>query len=190
MRHKKLFSILILALAFSVPLLPVFGAEPLQPAVQDKCPVCGMAVHPYPQWTAQIVLKDGTRAFFDGPKDMLKYYFNLAKYAKNKTQNDIDAIYVTDYYTTKPADAKSVVFVTGSDVVGPMGKELVPMAADKAEAFMKDHKGEKALKFSEITPADVPDFTGQHSHHGPSHMKDGNGHGASHMKEGDPHMQH
>ena len=48
-------------------------------------------------------------------------------------------------------DARKVFFVLGSDVYGPMGVELVPLASEKAaKEFMKDHKGKRVLKFNEI----------------------------------------
>ena len=42
---------------------------------KDKCPVCGMFVAKYPGFLAQIQFRDGSIAFFDGPKDFFKYYF-------------------------------------------------------------------------------------------------------------------
>ncbi len=40
----------------------------------------------------------------------------------------------------------------GSDVLSPMGHDLVPLAsrADAAE-FMQDHKGARLLRFDEVT---------------------------------------
>jgi len=116
-----------------------------------------MFVAPYPQWIAEIIFTDGTYVVFDGPKDMFKYYFDVSKYNKGKTANDITEIYVTEYYTTKKINAKDVYFVTGSDVMGPMGKELVPVKGrPEAETFMRDHGGKKMLKFGDVTPKDIP----------------------------------
>ncbi|MGQ9653410.1 MAG: nitrous oxide reductase accessory protein NosL, partial [Thermodesulfobacteriota bacterium] len=39
---------------------------PLRPGPKDKCPVCGMFVAKYPDWTAQVLFKDGRSVFFDG----------------------------------------------------------------------------------------------------------------------------
>ena len=52
---------------------------PLKPSPKDKCPVCGMFVAKYPDWVGEIIFKDGSAAFFDGAKDLFKYYFNLKK---------------------------------------------------------------------------------------------------------------
>ena len=43
-------------------------------------------------------------------------------------------------------------YVIGSDVLGPMGHEFVPLASRaEAEEFMRDHKGKRTLAFAEIT---------------------------------------
>jgi nitrous oxide reductase accessory protein NosL len=141
--------ICILSLSYAV------SAEinPLQPSKKDKCPVCGMFVYKYPDWVGQIVFKDGSIAFFDGAKDLFKYYYNLKKYNPEKTTKDIAAIYVTEYYDMKTIDAGSAFFVVGSDVYGPMGKELIPFVSKAdAEAFKKDHKGKRILRFEDIKP--------------------------------------
>jgi copper chaperone NosL len=151
---KVWFSLLI----YFILLLGISYAEgPVKPKPRDKCPVCGMFVAPYPQWTAEIIFADGTYAVFDGAKDMFKYYFDVSKYNKGKTAKDISGIYVTEYYTTTKISAKDVYFVTGSDVMGPMGNELVPVKGRReAETFMRDHRGKKLLKFEDVTLADIP----------------------------------
>jgi nitrous oxide reductase accessory protein NosL len=127
--------------------------KPVRPKADDKCPVCGMFVAKYPDFLAQIIFKDGSYALFDGTKDMAKYYFNLAKYNPSKKVSDIDSIYVTDYYQLELTDGMSALYVVGSDVYGPMGKELIPIAKkDDAEEFMLDHGGDSLLQWKEITP--------------------------------------
>jgi copper chaperone NosL len=127
---------------------------PVKPSKRDKCPVCGMFVYKYPDWVGQVIFKDGTVDLFDGAKDLFKYYFDLKKYNPEKTQKDIAAIYVTEYYDVKLMDAKKAFFVMGSDVYGPMGKELIPFfTQEDANAFKKDHKGKRILVFDQVTPA-------------------------------------
>ena len=82
----------------------------------EKCPVCGMFVAKYPDWVAAIAFSDGLTVFFDGVKDMLKYYFNMGKYAPGKTTADIQAIHVTDYYRLEPINGRQAFYVVGSDV--------------------------------------------------------------------------
>jgi nitrous oxide reductase accessory protein NosL len=128
-------------------------APPRKPSKADKCPVCGMFVYKYPDWVGQVIFKDGSADFFDGAKDLFKYYFDLKKYNPKKSKTDIQAIYVSEYYKMEPLDAKEAYFVIGSDVYGPMGRELIPLATEAdAEAFRKDHKGKRILRFQEVTP--------------------------------------
>jgi nitrous oxide reductase accessory protein NosL len=124
---------------------------PVKPGPTDKCPVCGMFVAKYPDWIAEIVFTDGSVAFFDGVKDMLKYYFNLKKYNPSKTQADIRAVFVMDYYAVEFIDGRRAFYVSGSDIYGPMGKELIPFEKEaQAQEFLKDHKAKAVLRFGEI----------------------------------------
>jgi len=127
---------------------------PARPGAADKCPVCGMFVAKYPDWLAQISFRDGAVYFFDGAKDLFKFYFNLKKYQPKRSVSEITAVYVTEYYGLEPIDAKDAWFVTGSDVFGPMGRELIPFKTkDAAEGFLKDHGGLQVLTFGQVTPA-------------------------------------
>ena len=143
-------------LIIAIILLTVTGSlaedvKPATPAAGDKCPVCGMFVAKYPDFLGQIVFKDGSHAFFDGVKDMMKYYFDMAKYDPTKKQSDIAAIFVNDYYNLTPTDGFTAYYVYGSNVYGPMGKELVPFKAESdAKEFMKDHAGKAIYRFNDI----------------------------------------
>ena len=124
----------------------------VRPSPKDKCPVCGMFVAKYPDWICQILFKDGTNVFFDGAKDMFRYSLNLQKYNPSKKISDIDAIYVTNYYSLNLIDGYRAFYVIGSDVYGPMGRELIPLEKEKdAREFMKDHKGKTMLRFKDVT---------------------------------------
>ena len=143
-----LIGLIISSLAISAEITP------LKPSKKDKCPVCGMFIFKYPDWVAQIIFTDGLVFFFDGAKDFFKFYFDLKKYSPEKSQKDIAAIYVTEYYEMKLIKAEDAFFVIGSDVYGPMGHELIPLASKAdAEAFMKDHKGRRILEFERVKPA-------------------------------------
>ena len=135
--------------------LPLTGETSSISAVKtDKCPVCGMFVAKYPDFLTKIIFTDGTYAVFDGAKDMFKYYFNLKKYNAAKELSDIASIAVTDYYEMSSIDGRAAWFVIGSDVYGPMGRELMPFAGEAdAQGFLKDHSGKKILRFKEVTPA-------------------------------------
>lgn len=110
-----------------------------------------MFVAKYPDFGSQIHFRDGSVVFFDGTKDMLKYYRNLSRYAPGKKLQDVVAIYVTDYYSLDSIDGRKAYYVSGSDVYGPMGKELVPFEKlPDAQEFRKDHKGKAIHSFEEI----------------------------------------
>lgn len=147
---KRAFIITVLIIFLSVPALADEN-KPAEPGGKDRCPVCGMFVEKYPDFLTQVIFKDGSRAFFDGVKDMLKYYFNLKKYQADKEISDIDSIYVKDYYSMNYIDGFKAYYVMGSNVYGPMGKELIPFEKEEdALEFMVDHAGKQLLGFSDI----------------------------------------
>lgn len=121
------------------------------PGARDMCPVCGMVVSKYPAWTASVTFRDGHSHFFDGAKDLFKYLLDQSRYAPDHQVRDIAAIGVTEYYGLKRIDARQAWYVVGSDVLGPMGHELIPLASRAdAEEFLADHKGRRILRFGEI----------------------------------------
>ena len=145
---------LFLALPLTLTLSLSHGGDrkPIKSLPKDKCPVCGMFVAKYPDFLAEIIFKDGSYAVFDGTKDMFKYYFDMRKYNPKKSLADIDFVYVTEYYSLNLIDGYRAFYITGSNVYGPMGKELIPFEKEAdAKEFLKDHKGQSFLKFRDIT---------------------------------------
>ncbi len=131
------------------------GGDPPRPGPKDKCPVCGMFVAKYPDWTGHAELADGTRLVFDGAKDLFKFVLEPGRWLPSRTRADVKVATVTDYYALAPVDAHAALYVVGSDVLGPMGRELVPFARrTDAEEFLRDHRGTRILSFDEVT-ADV-----------------------------------
>jgi copper chaperone NosL len=126
--------------------------RPPKPSAKDKCPVCGMFVAKYPEWIAQIRYKDGFQVYFDGAKDFFKYYHDLNRYQPARSRADIAFMGVTDYYTVRPIEAAKAFYVLGSDIYGPMGRELIPFEKEaEAREFLKDHKGKNIYRFNQIT---------------------------------------
>jgi copper chaperone NosL len=119
------------------------GQPPL-PSPRDKCPVCGMFVARYPDWTAQATFADGSTLFFDGPKDLFKFLLDPDRYLPGTRRAAVRSVWVKDYYTLSSINARNAYFAVGS--------ELVPFRERKdAEQFLKDHQGERILRFNEIT---------------------------------------
>jgi copper chaperone NosL len=153
MKRFMIFGIVLLC-CLSVSSVWGGDAGPAKPSPKDKCPVCGMFVAKYPDFLAAIRYRDGSRFFFDGAKDMFKYYFDIEKYHPARKQSDIEAVYVTDYYNLSPTNAYEATYIVGSDIYGPMGRELIPFESETdAEEFMKDHKGNRILRFKNIKPS-------------------------------------
>jgi len=152
----KRFSLEIVIMTLVCLTAVAFAADlkPRKPGPGDKCPVCGMFVSKYSDFAAQIQFRDGTVAFFDGPKDMFTYYQELSRYNPGKKQSDVVAVFVTSYYTLTSIDGLLAWYVAGSDVYGPMGRELIPFAKEsEAREFSRDHKGKALLRFRAITPS-------------------------------------
>jgi len=124
-----------------------------------KCSVCGMFVYKYPKWSTKMVIS-GKDYYFDGVKDMMKYYIFDGNFKYDRAK--IEKMLVSDYYTLEPIPAKDAFYVYNSNVFGPMGREFISFKDKKsADTFMKDHNGEKILKFSEITDSLIMNLDGE-----------------------------
>jgi nitrous oxide reductase accessory protein NosL len=113
-----------------------------------------MFVAKYPDWSATLMYRDGTTVYFDGPKDLFIYYLNPRRFDPARKRSEAVTLTVKDYYSLAVIDARQAYFVVASNVLGPMGKELVPFAKKgDADGFRSDHLGRKPLRFSEVTLA-------------------------------------
>jgi len=152
---KKLVIMQVLGLVTGLVLLSWAGAVEEKmpaPSPRDKCPVCGMFVAKYPDWVMAVQFRDGSHVFFDGAKDMFKYLFDMKRYDPLRKAADIKTIMVKDYYRLDWLDARRAWYVLGSDVYGPMGRELIPLALeDDAREFLRDHRGKRILRFNDVT---------------------------------------
>lgn len=153
----------ILFVVLSVFLAATTGvADPpktLKPSVRERCPVCGMFVSKYPNFIAAVTTSDGRTSYFDGPKDMFKFLTEPKRYLAQKAALHVWPISVTDYYRVMPIDGRSAWYVIGSDVRGPMGKELIPFGSEQdAREFQRDHQGRRILRFEQITAADLKEL--------------------------------
>ncbi len=144
------------ALCTLLMLLFFFVASPVQsnenvPDAKERCPVCGMFVAKYPMWLATLTVENSKVFYFDGVKDMMAYYFAPEDFGGVKGQK-IGNVAVKEYYSQKMIDGKTAWFVVGSDVLGPMGHELIPFSSEAAaQNFFKDHHGTEIMLFTSIT---------------------------------------
>lgn len=127
------------------------SAEPIDVPQQARCPVCGMFVGKYPQWAAEARTAAGASYYFDGVKDLMKFLFAPDRFHAKENRADFTTIRVTGYYSLNALDARRAWYVTGSNVYGPMGNELIPFATEQdARTFLDDHSGERVLEFEDI----------------------------------------
>ena len=101
-----------------------------------RCAHCGMKIDPTSPFVSEL---DGKK--FDTPRCALTEWLSSGKHGTVRVQ---------DYYDRTRRPAGDVRFVTGSDVVGPMGAELVPVDAERVAKFEKDHGGTRALALADI----------------------------------------
>lgn len=153
MANGKRFVFALLLACWAALAVAQNGIAVPKPGAKDLCPVCGMLVAKYPNWVATVLYKDGHAHHFDGAKDMFKYLAELPKYAPGHRREDIKSIVVTEFYGLTKVDATQAVYVIGSDVLGPMGHELVPLETQAdAQDFLREHKGKRVLRFNEVKP--------------------------------------
>lgn len=125
-------------------------SEVIEVPEDAKCPVCGMFVAKFAKWASSIKVGD-KYFYFDGVKDMMKFYFESTKYHKDVVVDENSTVSVTDYYTLEALNAKDAFYVIGSNVYGPMGEELIPFKNEtQASKFKDDHMGKSVIKFDEI----------------------------------------
>jgi len=113
-------------------------------AERDRCVQCGMLVTESPRWNAGITGADGAARVFDTPQCLLRW-------ARSPAGRGAKDPWVRDYYGQRRIDAEGAFFVQGSDVLGPMGHDLVPLATrEEADRFGAEHHGRRILRFREI----------------------------------------
>jgi copper chaperone NosL len=149
---KNIVVIVLFSLVFSAQAASSATLSEVESVSGDtRCPVCGMFVSKYQNWLTQLKMSDGSREVFDGVKDMMAYYFSPDKYGQKPGVKNSE-VQVKDYYSGSWIDGKLAYYVFGSDVMGPMGHELIPFENEAAaKNFTKDHKGKQLLAFGEIT---------------------------------------
>ena len=120
-----------------------------------RCAKCGMPVDDHPRWVAGAVTAAGAGERFCCPRCLFAWRGS----ARGTGSHDL---WVTEYYSQKQTPVADVLFVMGSDVTGPMGKSLVPVAGPgAAERFREDHHGTRLLRVEEITPELLRELAGK-----------------------------
>ena len=109
----------------------------------ERCPNCGMKIDRASGWRADLIVAGAARAY-DTPR--------CAFTAWRSGAAEASGIRVQDFYDRTWKDCALVRFAIGSDVLGPMGNDLVAVDIGRAERFLQDHGG-RAVSLTEVTLA-------------------------------------
>ncbi len=128
-------------------LLILFSAckkeKPAPVQMEHRCANCNMIVEKYPNWMQKVVLAGNDTLYFDGTRCMFKIL--------NESEKEVQSVLVKDYYSLEYINGKAAWYVIGSDVLGPMGSELIPFEEEAAaKEFFKDHAAEKIVRFDDV----------------------------------------
>lgn len=111
----------------------------------ERCSKCGMLVDENPRWIAGLVNESDREQRFCSPRCMFAWL-------RSPRGTGAKDAWATEYYGQTRRPVEELFFVMGSDLTGPMGKSLVPVAErPAAERFMEDHQGSRVLSADEIT---------------------------------------
>jgi hypothetical protein len=116
---RRTFVVLLLTLA------PACRRDP-------RCATCGMKVDPGSPWTSYVTLR-GKEQSFDTP--------SCAFAAWKKAGQLAAPARFREYYSQEMKPVEELRFVRGSDVLGPMGPDWVPVLEGAARRFARDHNG-------------------------------------------------
>lgn len=115
-------------------------------SVNYDCVHCGMPSQEFPEWHGKFTHVKG-QTWTCSPRCMF-----LTRLKKEQKFKNLKSIEVIDYYSQKPINAQKAFYVTGSDVIGPMGADLVPFSEkEAAKEFKKEHQGKEILAFKEVS---------------------------------------
>jgi copper chaperone NosL len=148
-----LVSLVIIAVAW-IPVSAIAAAVDLPDGskldLSTACPVCNMKAETSSLGPAALVFNDGKVVGFDTAGDLFRYMLEPGKYSFDP--KNVKNIFVTEFGTKKFIDAKTALFVVGSDLQGSMGPEVAAFAKkEDAEAFKTEHKGKNIVPHSQIT---------------------------------------
>jgi len=160
MRHSNVLLAVLLVAISAVGVAPLVHAQTV--ALPDgstldlsvACQVCNMKVGASTLGPAALVLADGKVIGFDGTGDLFRHVLEPQKYGLDTAA--IKHLFVTEYGTKTFLDAKKAFYVTGSDVTGHMGPDVVAFSKkEDAEKFKADHHGAKVAAYAQLTLDDL-----------------------------------
>lgn len=116
----------------------------------DRCPVCAMFPARYPNTAAAMTLKNGETFYFCSNSCLLRAWLRPAAYL-NRGAEVIDRLVVQDYFSGRPIDGLTATWVTGSNVIGPMGPAIITLGdAGQLNTFQKRHGGRTVFAIDQL----------------------------------------
>jgi len=143
------------------------GAKPLdeigrmQISAQDRCPVCGMKVIRYPKFAAAVQLRSSATYYFCSVGCMIRTWMHPEIHLGTPA-TELKRPVVKEYFSGRQVDGRSIIFVFGSDVIGPMGPALVPvMDENYLKVFKKRHGGKSQFFLKDMDDDKWLEMTGR-----------------------------
>lgn len=120
----------------------------------DRCPLCAMLPARYPEYSCGLELADKRTYYFCCPRCLLRAW-SAPKRFLNVAGPKITRITVRHYFSGEQISGRSALWVSGSNVIGPMGPALIPLKTQaEAAAFKRRHGAKRVFRLNELTRHD------------------------------------
>ena len=117
----------------------------MQVSEGDRCPVCAMPVKAHERFSAAIAF------YFCSPGCMLRAWLQPERYL-NRSRQQLSRPVARDYFSGDFIDGRRALWVSGSDVIGPMGPALVALKSDtQLDAFRRRHGAGRVFRLWALT---------------------------------------
>lgn len=127
----------------------------------DRCPLCAMLPARYPEFSCAIKLMDNHTYYFCCPRCLLRVWAEPERFL-NVSRKNISHIIVRHYFTGDQFDGGSAIWVSGSNVIGPMGPAIVPLKTQtEVSAFKQRHGAKHVFHLNEPTADDWKNILGK-----------------------------
>jgi len=104
----------------------------------------------YPKFSCAIQLKDNRTFYFCATGCMIRTWMHPEVFL-GVGKSDLEIPVVREYFTGRLLDGRELKWVSGSDILGPMGPALVPVRGEKElETFTRRHGGKAVFDLKEM----------------------------------------
>lgn len=142
-------------------LKPLDENKQMQVSTRDRCPVCGMNVIRYPKFSCAIQLTDKVTYYFCSTGCMIRSWMHPDIYL-GMAREMLERAIVKEYFSGRQIEARDIIFVYGSDVIGPMGPAFVPVLDENyLKVFKKRHGGTHQILLKDLNDAGWYEMTGK-----------------------------